>query len=216
MPRPLPPEVVALTGGDPVAVRAHILDATRRVIESVGLAAASTRAIADAAGLSGGTLYNYFDNRIELVAAAIVDRARLLTDVIADFPARAGGDTITGNLDFFVGRTVAVLDQLVPLFAAAFSDEQLMAAIRRQIQELSHTVPLADPPGVVERYLLAERDLGRVRMDVDCRAAALLVVGICHDDAFHHHLAGGLSQRLSHTTEMAFIADAVTAHISPS
>ena len=71
MPRPLPPHVVARAGGSETeAVRDHILDAALRVIVTQGLAAASTRAVAAEAGIGAGTVYNYFDNRLQLLAHA--------------------------------------------------------------------------------------------------------------------------------------------------
>jgi AcrR family transcriptional regulator len=209
MARPLPASVIAVTGGDPQAVRAHILAAARRVIETRGLAATSTRAIAEESGLSGAALYNYFGSRLDLVAGAVVDRAASLTGAIAGFPDRAGRATIADNLSWFVGTAVGVLDELVPLFAAAFSDPELMAAVRTRIAALSTTTPLADPPGVVAAYLRAEQRLGRVRPDADCRAAALLVTALCHEDAFHNHLAGG-GHRSAHQSEIALLAEAVS------
>lgn len=200
---------MAATGGAPDAVRAYILAAARRVIDARGLSATSTRAIAEEAGLSGAALYNYFGNRIDLLAAAVVDRATSLTSAIAEFPDFAGRATITGNLTWFVRTAVGVLDELVPLFAAAFSDAELMIAVRSRVANLSATAPLVDPPGVVAAYLRAEQRLGRVRPDVDCRAAACLVTALCHEDAFHTHLAGG-GDRSAHHAEIAFLAAAVS------
>src|SRR2546429_165264 len=66
MPRPLPPNVMAITGGDEEALRDHILRAAHQVITERGLAAASIRVIAEQAGVSAGTLYNYFDDHPRL------------------------------------------------------------------------------------------------------------------------------------------------------
>src|SRR5439155_15960213 len=118
VPRPLPASVVAATGGDADAVRALILDATRRLIEVRGLAAASTRAIAEEVGVSGGTLYNYFANQAELVAKAVVQNTRDLTGPVLDLPARAGRSTVSANLAYFVRQATGVLDRLVPALAA--------------------------------------------------------------------------------------------------
>lgn len=50
-----------------------ILDAAARVIASHGLAAATTARIADQAGISIGSLYQYFDSK-EDIYAAVLDR----------------------------------------------------------------------------------------------------------------------------------------------
>src|SRR5829696_6519343 len=207
MPRPLPAHVLALTGGDPNAVGNHILDAARRVIASKGLAGASTRAIADEAGVSGGTLYNYFGGHVQLLAKAIVLRAKNVAGPVTDLPSRAGTATVAKNLRLFVRHAAAVLDELIPTLAAAFSDGELLDAVRR---ELADTDPLNDPARVVERYLLAERDLGRVAPGADCRAAARLVVSICHDDAFNRYLVGEAKAPRARREEIALIARSVT------
>jgi AcrR family transcriptional regulator len=207
MPRPLPAHVLALTQGDPDAVGNHILDAARRVIASKGLAGASTRAIADEAGVSGGTLYNYFGSHVQLLAKAVVQRAKDAADPVASLPSRAGQASVAENLRLFVRRAATVLDELIPTLAAAFSDAELLDAVRR---ELTDADPLNDPARVVERYLLAERDLGRVAPGANCRAAARLVVSICHDDAFNRYLVGETRAPRARREEIALIARSVT------
>jgi AcrR family transcriptional regulator len=208
MPRPLPPHVQAVTEGDADAVRSHILAAAYRVISGEGLAAASTRAIADEAGVAGGTLYNYFENRVRLVAKAIVHHARSLTDPVADLPSCAGRDTVAHNLRYFVRHAAVALDQLVPIFAATFSDSELLDAVRREMAVLD---PVSDPGRVVERYLLAERDLGRLSSDADCAAAAAILISICHADAFQRYLYGEDAAPKSRHEEIDLIVRALTA-----
>jgi AcrR family transcriptional regulator len=199
--------VVAATGNDIVAIRRHIMEATWRVIANEGLTAASTRAIAEEAGISGGTLYNYFENHVQLVAKSIVNHARALTNPVAALPSRAGQSTVEVNLRYFVQKARAVLDELVPTLAAAFSDKDLLDAVRH---EMTTVDPLIDPAGVVERYLLAERKLGRIAPDADCRAAASVVTSMCHDDAFQRHLQRTSGRPSSRSREIEFIVRSLT------
>jgi AcrR family transcriptional regulator len=210
MPRPLPAQVVAFTGGHHDAVRDHILDAAHRVIARHGLAAASTRAIAAEAGIGAGTLYNYLDNRLQLLARSILRRARILSRPLADLPSRAGRGTVAGNLRDFARQVTTILEELVPLFAAAFSDTDLLAALRHELSTGAHAGgPFAGAP--VERYLLAERELGRIAPDADCHAAAALVVSACHDRAFQRYFRGETGKPKPLTREIDLIAHAVTA-----
>ena len=212
MPRPLPARVLAETGGDADAVRNHILDAAHRVVSTHGLAAASTRAIATEAGLGAGTLYNYFDDRLQLLAQSILRRATVLADSLADLPSRAGTDTVPANLRRAVRRALIVLDELVPLLAAAFSDPELLDAFRLEMTR--HASDL-DPARAVEHYLLAERDRGRVALDADCKAAASVLVSLCHDHAFHRFLRGDTRKPKLPIEEVDLVAKALTRSARP-
>jgi AcrR family transcriptional regulator len=194
--------VLEATGGDVEAVRRYILAAAGRVIDAKGLAAASTRAIADEAGISGGTLYNYFDDHTRLLAKSIVARAREVTGPALDLPQRAGRGAIADNLAYFVREATALLGQLIPAIAATFSDVALLDAVRG---EMAAVAMLSDPARTVEHYMLAERALGRVAADADCRAAAALIVSLCHDDAFNRYLRGSDGRPRARRREIALI-----------
>jgi AcrR family transcriptional regulator len=208
MPRQLPAEVLEVTDGDADAVRRHIMEAAHRVMAGKGLAAASTRAIAEEAGVSAGTLYNYFDGHVQLIAKSIMCHASDLRGAVAGLPARAGRHTVAGNLRYFVRQAAAVLNQLVPAFAAAFSDSALLKALR---QEMAAADLANDPARILERYLRAERDLGRVRQGADCRAAAAVIVSLCHDEAFQNHLRGATGPPKARDKEIGLLVLAITS-----
>lgn len=212
MPRPLPTEVLAATGGDIDSVRDHILDAALRAINGHGLAGASTRVIAAEAGVAAGTLYNYFDDRLQLLARAILRRAHVLSRPVADLAASAGEGTVAGNLHEVARHAVSVLDELVPLIGAAFSDTDLLAALRR---EMAVAPASADPAHGLERYLLAEQEIGRIASEADCSAAASTIVGVCHDRAFHRFLRGARAEPEGVTREIDFVVRALTATEDP-
>lgn len=213
MPRPLRPPVLAVTDGASDAVRAHILDAARRVMADKGLASASTRAIADEAGVAGGTLYNYFDGHADLVAKCIVQHARNLMGPVSGLQGRAGNGSVAQNLRWFVRQAATVLDQLVPAFAAAFSDPALLTAVQR---EMASGDVADDPTKVLEQYLRAERDLGRLSADADCRAAASILVSLCHQDAFDRHLHGAGGKPKTRAREIELITRGLTGPAGPT
>jgi AcrR family transcriptional regulator len=208
MPRPLAPDVVASTAGERDAVRDHILDAAHRVIVRDGLAQASTRSIAEEAGVAIGTLYNYFEDRLELVAQSMLRRARVLSGPLHQLPSSAGSGTVADNLRRFASALSDMLDRLIPLFAAAFSDGELLEAIRRTMAGgHGSSGPFAVHP--IEAYLEAEQALGRVREDADCRAAASLVLSLCHERAFLDHFFGRTGRRTSIASQIGFIAGSI-------
>jgi AcrR family transcriptional regulator len=207
MPRPLPANVRAATGGDPGAVRDHILEAAHRVIERQGLAGASTRAIATEAEIAAGTIYNYFGDRQQLVASAILHHTHAIAHPLLAFPERAGKATVADNLRLFAKQVDAVLVDVVPLIAAAFADPELLDRLRR---EMAANDPSAMGIAVVGAYLRAEVALGRVSPDADCDAAASTVVSLCHDLAFQRYLHGHTGRRSVPAKELDLIARAIT------
>jgi len=208
MPRPLSAEVLAITGGGANAVREHILAAAHRVIVRDGLAAASTRTIAEEAGLGSGTLYNYFGNRTELAAKAIVWRAATVAAPLAGLPARAGTGSVASNLLRFARQASLNLDEIIPLVAAAFSDPPLLVALRR---EMAADGLIEEIGGALLAYLLAERDLGRVAPRADCETAASIVFSLCHDRAFQRYMGGETEAAELPVRHIEFIAGALTS-----
>lgn len=211
MPRPLAPDVMASTAGHHDAVHDHILDATHRVIARDGLAAASTRSIALEAGISVGTLYNYFSDRRELLVGSMLRRATVLTAPLSELSSLAGQATVAENLHRFAREIGAVLDQLVPLFGAVFSDSQLLEAHRRALPDgHGSTGPFAKQP--IIGYLLGEQRLGRVSPEADCQAAAALLLSLCHERAFLTYFLG---ESMGEKTMVGEI-DLITKAISPT
>jgi len=207
MPRPLSEKIVASTHGEAEAIREHILDAALRVIQSEGLAAASTRAIASEAGIAPGTLYNYFGDRLQLVAQTILRRIHVLSRATSELELQPGKGSIASNLHIFVKYSTLALDELVPLIASAFSDTELLNALRSEMMNADNAF---NPGKYVEEYLLEERKLGRVTKDADCGAVASTIISICHDRAFQRFLIGDTRKAEAELKEIQFIAEAIT------
>ena len=206
MPRPLSKKILASTGGETEAIREHILESALCVIQSEGLAGASTRVIAAQAGIAAGTLYNYFDDRLQLLAQTILRHIRMLSQPVVDLTLQAGLGTVENNLRDLVRQAGKILDEVVPLIGAAFSDVELLDALQ---SETTKTHTSFNPVYLVERYLLAESKLGRISSDTDCNAAASTIISVCHDRAFQRYLHGGINERDSEWREIDFITRAV-------
>ena len=75
------------------ATRERILQAARRLLAEKGYEATTTRDIADAARIAGGTLFNYFATKDAIIAC-------LAGDAVADASAEAdaGGETLEEDL----------------------------------------------------------------------------------------------------------------------
>ena len=152
--------------------RARLIEAAAAVVRTQGYAAATTRNIAAAAGVSEATIYRHFADKVELFFAAITERHRPVLTWMADLPARAGTATLTENLaESF--RNLAVLGiELAPLELAMLTDPELA---KRRADALREGLP-PGPPTYLADYLRGEQALGRVRVDVDPEQAALVVL----------------------------------------
>lgn len=101
-----------------------ILEATERVLAERGLEATSTTEVAEIAGVSVGTLYQYFPNKQSLVAAVI--EARLDRDLAAidealvrarPLPLREGLQTLARTQMHLYGNEPALYREMVAALA---------------------------------------------------------------------------------------------------
>lgn len=155
------------------ATRSKLIEATLAVVREVGYPHASTRAIAEAAGVAEGTIYRHFPDKVSLFFAAAVESSAPAMDWVAALPARAGHDTIEANLTDALLRLATLRARIVPLELAILGDPEL-AAQRRRVLAASDRLP--GPPEAIAAYLTAEQRLGRVREDVDPTEAAIIIL----------------------------------------
>ena len=161
-----------------------LLSAAERLIRREGLPALTTRAVAREAGVADGLLYNHFADKDDLLMALVGDRLQTASARLAGLPACAGTRTVRENLVDITAVGLDALLTLAPLLGALLERPDLHG--RRHEHGASPDRERALVPA--RAYLEAERDLGRVRADADLDAAAALLVGACHDLAFHRAL----------------------------
>ena len=134
-----------------------ILEATARILETEGLEAANTNAIAARAGVSIGSLYQYFPDKAAIFAELIRQAESGLGDMLEILLAQTAGQALEERLRLLVKAGVAqqmerpqlgrILDYLEaaspadPLLKAA--DERILRLIMRLLQE--HTDSIARP-----------------------------------------------------------------------
>jgi AcrR family transcriptional regulator len=71
------------------ATRAKLIAATQDVVREVGYAHATTRAIAEAAGVAEGTIYRHFPDKVALYFAAALEQDSALISELASLPEKA-------------------------------------------------------------------------------------------------------------------------------
>jgi AcrR family transcriptional regulator len=158
------------------ATRARLIEATRTVVRDVGYAHASTRAIAQAAGVAEGTIYRHFPDKASLFFATILESNASVVAWVTTLPERAGAGTVEGNLADAAVRLAGLSDQIIPLELAVAADPELAAQRRQAMAAAGPSLP-PGPPEAVAAYLAAEQRLGRVRPDLDPQEAARVLLG---------------------------------------
>lgn len=188
--------------GKATSSRERILDGAVAVMRERGLAYATTKEIARAAGVSEALLYKVFDDKVGLFLDVLAERLPRVTLFNEGLASQAGRGTVAGNVRRLAGELVAYYVETFPVAASVFSDAALLTRHREALRERE-----AGPHRVVEAvadYLRAEQHAGRVSGDANPSTVAELLVGACLHRAF---LASFQQQRPSATTISRFAAE---------
>ncbi len=154
--------------------QARLIEATLAVVAEVGYARASTRAIAERAGVAEGTIYRHFADKTALFFAAALAPSGDVLEWITSLPARAGTSTVEANLEEAMLRLAELESRVLPLEIAIQADPDL--ARQRNAALGRAATPPGGPPEAVAAYIRAERDLGRVPPEVDPSDAAVVLL----------------------------------------
>jgi len=160
-----------------------MLDAAAHVMRTRGMARATTKEIAKAAGYSEAALYKHFRDKTEIFLAVLAERVpSSLGSMLANLGERSGKESVQDTLQELAREALGFYYETFVMAASVFSEPQLLAAHRAEVRQRDagpHHVS-----DVVANYIAAEQDLGRIRANVDPRAAADLLLGACFQHAF--------------------------------
>ncbi|MFF7357665.1 MULTISPECIES: TetR/AcrR family transcriptional regulator [Streptomyces] len=172
---------------EPKPARVRILDAAHELMLTVGLARATTKEIARAAGCSEAALYKYFDSKEELFVRVLTERLPRLTPLLGSLAAEPGRGTLAGNLTEIARQAALFYEQSFPIAASLYAETQLKKRHYEALRKLGSGPhqPIQD----LDAYLRAEQAAGRVRADADTFAAASLLLGACAQRAFAYDAA---------------------------
>jgi AcrR family transcriptional regulator len=170
-----------------VATRDVILDAGAKVLRTRGLANATTKEIARAAGFSEATLYKHFHDKLELMVAVLHERGPQFIPMLQTLPQRVGTGTVRDTLTELAAVAIVFYRDGFPMFASIFSDPAILNAHRDKLRA-QNLGPHRANDGLVE-YLRAEQELGRIGAGADLQAVAGLLLGACFQHAFVGHFA---------------------------
>jgi AcrR family transcriptional regulator len=141
------------------------------VVADLGYAHATTRAIAQEAGVAEGTIYRHFPDKASLFYAAVLERNAAMVEEISVLAGRAGAATVEANLVALLSRLASLRDEVLPLELAILTDPE-HATRRHEMASSLRSGRLIGPPKVVADYLEAEQTLGRIRSDLPAAEVA--------------------------------------------
>jgi AcrR family transcriptional regulator len=157
-------------------VREQLFDATERVLLRDGPNGLTTRAVTAEAGVAKGVLHRHFADFDAFLSEFVLDRIALIGAQAAALCESAGTGTVTGNLANALTRLFGSVG--VALIGLVISRDELRARLRRAG---SGRLPVAvEATTMIASYLIAERELGRIRADADVASLAPTLVGAGH------------------------------------
>lgn len=155
--------------------QAALIRATTELVGEAGYHGATTKAIAERAGVSEGTIYRHFPDKKALFAAAVMAGQREVTEWMEQLPGRAGSAPVVELVSETLTQLSRLREAVLPLEEASphvmrpaedLSREELVEALRST----------GGPPLLLADFLAAEQGLGRVRPDVDPSRTAVMVL----------------------------------------
>lgn len=162
--------------------RARILDAAHDLMLTIGLARATTKEIAKAAGCSEAALYKHFASKEELFVAVLQERLPRLGPLLRRLAEDPGERPVEDNLAEIARLASHFYAQSFPIAASLYAETKLKRRHEDAMQEMG-TGPHV-PIEALDAYLRTERDAGRIAPGADTFAAASLLLGACAQRAF--------------------------------
>jgi AcrR family transcriptional regulator len=183
MARPAP----SVKGGT-LTTRDRIVEAADRVMRTLGLARATTKEIARAAGFSEATLYKHFRDKEELFLCVLRERFPPFIATLQQLPERVGRGPVRETVTEVARTAMVFYEQVIPMAASLFSEPALLARHRDGLRRGGGGPHQGNR--VLAAYLRAEQGLGRVSGRVNPEAAAALLLGACFQRAFLRDFVG--------------------------
>jgi AcrR family transcriptional regulator len=150
-----------------LATRDAIVEGAARVFAEVGLVRATTARIAEVAGVSEGSLYQYFPSKDSLVTALFERESMRYHVEIARITAELGTDDVPRLVRAFVEVMVAGIERARPLYRVLFEEVPRVSGLG-PTQAIDH--------GVARNVRLL-LELGKDRLAArDLDVAAMLLV----------------------------------------
>jgi hypothetical protein len=170
-------------GNNPDSVRRHVVEVAGELAR--GASGAGSSFATDSSDQSAMNLY----------LALLTDRLPVFVRTLIDLESRVGEGSVEQNLYPVAQATIQFYCEILSAKVSVFTKPDQLLQLRRLLR--SRDMGPHHTPARITAYLDAERRLGRIAADVDCGAAAQLLVGACVNYAFTKMLLDDISPRES-------------------
>ena len=224
-----PRKPAVLRDGDGRDLREYLIATAARLIGQRGSAGLAVRDIAREAHVADGVLYNYFEDKDDLLAHALLAHVASVMAAMPRMP-EAGTGTVPENLGWFIATGMDTLTRVAPAFAGLMSQPGVLVRFHAMVggNPAFGTPRPADDgadeeragprglPDILRSYLRAEQRLGRVGRAVDIDAAVALVVGTIHGEVLPRVLFAPPGSQVTIEADLAGrVAATVLSGIAP-
>ncbi len=192
-----PRRASVLRGGDAQDLRGYLIATAARLIGQRGTGALTVREIAREAQVADGVLYNYFEDKEDLLANALLAHVAAVMGSAPPLLPEPGTGTVADNLRRFIDGGLEVLTRVTPAFAGLVTQPKVLVRFHAMVggdaafgaeapgrpggapppEEEGHGRGL---PDMLAGYLRGEQRLGRIAGDADVDAVVILIVGAIH------------------------------------
>jgi AcrR family transcriptional regulator len=188
--------------------RDRILDAAVKLVARHGIAGATTKRIADEAGVAEGSLYKHFADKPDLLIALVLERLPGIREVFVRLEDAASEDTAKA-LSVALEEMIEFYAQAQPIMAGVSSDPELLRLCRQRFSATDRGPHRAHEK--LAEFIRQGQQHGAFRSDVSPDAVASLLIGACTEFASLTRLTGKTPGGMS----KASYAKAIVAVLAP-
>jgi AcrR family transcriptional regulator len=191
-----PRKAGVLRGGDGQNLREYLIATAARLIGERGTGALTVRDIAREARVADGVLYNYFEDKEDLLANALLAHVAAVMGSAPPLLPEPGTGTIADNLRRFIDGGLEVLIRVTPAFAGLVTQPKVLIRFHAMVggdaafgTDTAEQRAASGSPGeahgrglpdMLAAYLRGEQRLGRIAANADVDAVVILIVGAIH------------------------------------
>jgi AcrR family transcriptional regulator len=230
-----PRKAGVLREGDDQDLREYLIATAARLIGQPGTGALTVRDIAREAHVADGVLYNYFEDKEDLLAHGLLAHVASVMGSAPRLLPEPGTGTVADNLRRFIDGGLEVLARVAPAFAGLLAQPKVLGRFHamvggdpafgagppdRDTESDAGTGPGERSgyglPDMLTAYLRAEQRLGRVAATADIDAAVILIVGAIHGQVLPRVIFSPPGAAIATSPDIAGpLAETILAGIAP-